>query len=127
MRHYMTVYLQYMKKLLSNSDKLEKNQISAMRHEILIQIKFMQHERLIHFLVVILIALLFFITIGFVLYFKSIGLILLCLLLLILLIPYIMHYYFLENTTQKFYILYNQLASLDDKADYPNTDEIGKF
>ncbi|MDE6005562.1 MAG: hypothetical protein K2G88_09280 [Oscillospiraceae bacterium] len=124
MRHYMTVYLQYVEKILNNSDKLELKQISALRREILVQIGFMQHERLVHFLVVILIALAFFITMGLLLYFKSIGLLLLSLLLLLLLIPYIAHYYFLENTTQKFYILYNKLASLDDKADYPNTDKI---
>ncbi|MDE6776765.1 MAG: hypothetical protein K2J25_02410 [Oscillospiraceae bacterium] len=127
MRHYMTVYLQYMEKLLNSSDKLNPEHISKLRREILVQIGFMQHERLVHFLVVILIGLVFFITMGLFLYFKSLGIALLCILLLLLLIPYILHYYFLENTTQKFYILYNKLASLDDKANYPNTDEMGKF
>ncbi|MDE5737633.1 MAG: hypothetical protein K2H93_04625 [Oscillospiraceae bacterium] len=127
MRHYMTVYLQYMEKLLNSSDKLNPEHISKLRREILVQIGFMQHERLVHFLVVILIGIVFFITMGLFLYFKSLGIALLCILLLLLLIPYILHYYFLENTTQKFYILYNKLASLDDKANYPNTDEMGKF
>ncbi|MBD5144286.1 MAG: hypothetical protein HDT22_11920 [Ruminococcus sp.] len=127
MRHYMTSYLQYMEKLLNSSDKLNPEHISKLRREILVQIGFMQHERLVHFLVVILIGLVFFITMGLFLYFKSLGVALLCILLLLLLIPYILHYYFLENTTQKFYILYNKLASLDDKANYPNTDQMGKF
>lgn len=123
----MTVYLRYIENLLNQQAKLDSAKISALRHEILIQIGFMQHERLVHFLVVILIGLAFFITMALLLYFKTPGLGLLCFLLLILLVPYIMHYYFLENTTQKFYILYNRLASLDDQADYPNTDEMGKF
>ncbi len=116
-----------MEKLLNSSDKLNPEHISKLRREILVQIGFMQHERLVHFLVVILIGLVFFITMGLFLYFKSLGVALLCILLLLLLIPYILHYYFLENTTQKFYILYNKLASLDDKANYPNTDQMGKF
>ncbi|MDE6087674.1 MAG: hypothetical protein K2G25_04745 [Oscillospiraceae bacterium] len=127
MRHYMTVYLQYMENLLQNPDSLNFAKISALRREILVQIGFMQHERLVHFLVVILIGLAFFLSMGFFLYFRTLGLGLLCALLLSLLIPYIWHYYFLENTTQKFYILYNRLAALDDQADYPNKDKIGDF
>lgn len=127
MRHYMTVYLQYMEKLLEHPESLSADRIQALRREILVQIGFMQHERLVHFLVVILIALAFFLSMGCFLYFRTLGLGLLCGLFLILLIPYIWHYYFLENTTQKFYILYNRLAALDDQADYPNTDKMGDF
>lgn len=127
MREYMINYLRYIENLLHQADNLDEERISALRHEILVQIGFLQHERLVHFLVVIVFALAFFIAMGLFLYFKTIGLALLCLLLLVLLIPYIGYYYFLENTTQKFYILYNKLASLDDKADYPNTDKMGKF
>lgn len=123
----MTVYLRYIENLLNQQANLDSAKISALRREILVQIGFMQHERLVHFLVVILVGLAFFITMALLLYFKTLGLGLLCFLLLVLLIPYIGHYYFLENTTQKFYILYNRLAALDDQADYPNTDKIGKF
>ena len=123
----MTIYLRYIENLLNQQANLDAAKISALRREILVQIGFMQHERLVHFLVVILIGLAFFITMAMLLYFKTLGLGLLCFLLLVLLIPYIGHYYFLENTTQRFYILYNRLASLDDQADYPNTDEMGKF
>ncbi|MDE6730014.1 MAG: hypothetical protein K2J71_04485 [Oscillospiraceae bacterium] len=127
MRHYMTVYLQYIENLLNDAEHLESAKIPVLRREILVQIGFMQHERLVHFLVVILIGLAFFLSMGCFLYFRTMGLGLLCGLLLILLIPYIWHYYFLENTTQKFYILYNRLAALDDQADYPNTDKMEDF
>ena len=31
-------------------------------------------------------------------------------LILVLLIPYIFHYYFLENTVQKMYVIYDRMA-----------------
>ncbi len=96
--------------------------IPALRQEVLTQIGFMQHERLIHFLVTMLFAILFLIALGILLFKPSLGMILLTLLLLGLLIPYIAHYYFLENTVQKFYVLYNSLAAMEDDIQYPNTD-----
>ena len=124
MKRYMTIYLHWLENKLKNTDTLSKEEISALRKEILVQIGFMQHERLVHFLVVILVGIAFFLTMGFYLYFKTAGLGLLCLMLLGLLAPYLGHYYFLENTTQKIYVLYNRVAVLDDGADYPNTDKI---
>ena len=48
-------------------------------------------------------------------------------LLLGLLVPYLLHYYFLENTTQRIYLLYNRLSALEDGIEYPNTDPDGKI
>ena len=84
----------------------------------------MQHERLIHFLVVILVGIAFFLTLGMCLYFQTAGLVILCVMLLGLLAPYLWHYYFLENTTQKIYVLYNRVAALEDHMNYPNTEKI---
>lgn len=42
----------------------------------------------------------------------SIGIYVLALLFLVLLIPYIKHYYFLENSVQKMYLIYNKLEQL---------------
>ncbi len=127
MRHYVTVYLQWLEELLSSPEQLEKIDISALRKEILVQIGFIQHERAVHFQVVILVGLAFFLTMGFCLYFHTIGLILLSVLLLGLFAPYIWHYYFLENSIQKIYILYNRVAALEDQIDYPNRDKMGQF
>ncbi len=124
MKRYMIIYLDWLTKKLEHADALSKTELSALRKEILVQIGFMQHERAVHFQVVILVGLAFFLTMGFYLYFKLTGLGLLCLILLVLLGAYLWHYYFLENTTQKFYVLYNRAAALDDGADYPNTDKI---
>ena len=64
---------------------------------------------------------------GLALYFRTTGLFLLDLLLLGMLVPYLLHYYFLENTTWRIYVLYNQLAALEDGIAYPNTDPDAKI
>lgn len=119
MRKYMIKYLEYLGEILKNPDE---HDIPTVRSEILVQIGFMQHERLIHFLVTMLFALLFLISVGILFFMQSLAMLLLTILLLALLIPYVAHYYFLENTVQKFYVLYNRIAALDDNTAYPNTE-----
>lgn len=124
MRHYMTAYERYLRDFLKAPDMA---QLPVLRREVLVQLGFMQHERLVHFLVCMLVGLVFFITLGLVLYFRTMGLGLLALLLLGMLVAYLAHYYFLENTTWRIYTLYNRLASLEDGIAYPNTDPDGKI
>ncbi len=124
MRRYMIAYLEWLTKKLQHPETLSTEEISSLRKEILVQIGFMQHERLIHFLVVILVGIAFFLTLGMCLYFQTAGLVILCVMLLGLLAPYLWHYYFLENTTQKIYVLYNRVAALEDHMNYPNTEKI---
>ena len=124
MRYYMTAYEKFLREFVKNPDK---NQLSAIRKEALVQIGFMQHERFVHFLVCILVGLAFFITMGLTLYYKTLALGMLSVLLLGLLAPYLWHYYFLENTTQRMYALYNKLSSLEEGITYPNTDPDGKI
>lgn len=124
MRHYITAYEKYLKHFLEKPDTVL---LPSVRREALVQIGFIQHERLVHFLVCILVGLAFLLVMGLVLYFRTIGLFLLDLLLLVLLVPYLGHYYFLENATQRLYVLYNQLAALEDTIAYPNTDPDGKI
>ncbi len=118
MRYYLTAYEAFLKAFLQDP---KQEDVARMRREALTQIGFFQHERLVHFLVCILVGLAFFIALGLALYFRTVGLFLLALILLGLLVPYLWHYYFLENTTQRIYVLYNQLAALDDGISYPNT------
>lgn len=123
-RYYMKAYENYLRSFTEHPDP---EKLSAVRKETLVQLGFMQHERFVHFLVCILVGLAFILVLGMVLYFRTIGLFLLDLLLLGLLAPYLWHYYFLENTTQRIYLLYNKLAALEDGTDYPNTDPDGKI
>ena len=75
----------------------------------LIQISFFQHERLIHLIVTVVFALLEMMSFLACVFAFSPGLVLLTLLILVLLIPYIRHYYILENGVQKMYQQYDQM------------------
>ena len=79
-------------------------------------ILFFQHERLIHLLVTMLFALLTFGSLFTFLVTGFLPVIALFVLFLALLIPYIFHYYHLENGVQQLYELYDQLKALrEDK------------
>ena len=80
--------------------------------EHLLKIQFYQHERLIHFLVTMLFALLFIITFLYSLNNFNWGILILTLLLFALLVPYIFHYYFLENSVQHMYDQHDQLVKM---------------
>ena len=90
---------------LENSKKATKEELESLYTWIL----FFQHERLIHLIVT------FFTGIGTILflfgalYFSNIGILLLFILTLCLFIPYIFHYYYLENGVQRLYDLYFDL------------------
>jgi hypothetical protein len=68
-----------------------------------------QHERLIHLLVTIFVGIIlsasFFITIIT----KKPDLVIFCIPLLFLFLGYLLHYRFLENTTQNWYLLEDQI------------------
>lgn len=66
-------------------------------------IKFMQHERLIHLLVTLAFAVKFVIVMIFTLIYPKTILLVIDGLLLILLVPYIFHYFKLENGVQELY------------------------
>ena len=82
--------------------------------EHLTQVAFFQHERLIHLIVTVLFAILEIMSIlGTVILATidkgNIALSIMTILLLVLLIPYIRHYYILENEVQKMYVQYDKL------------------
>lgn len=77
--------------------------------EHLVQISFFQHERLIHLIVTITFALMTMLALGVYLITGILAVIALLFLLLVLLVPYVMHYYLLENETQKMYEQYDQI------------------
>ena len=89
------------------SEEEKKREIDDM----LIQIGFFQHERLIHLIVTVTFALLTLIAILGTLITPQPALFILVLLLLVLLVPYVRHYYILENGVQKLYQYYDKIAS----------------
>ena len=96
------------------SEKAEKNEFSPEELEVLrqqasLQIAFFQHERLIHLIVTMTFALMTMITLAGICITGYLPLTALMVLLLVLLIPYIRHYYILENGTQTLYRYYDSL------------------
>lgn len=113
MRKYLTEYISYIEKVLEKSS-VDWEKIIA---EHLVKIQFFQHERIVHLLVTMLFALMTLGSmIGFVIT-SNVGLCALTGLFILLLIPYIRHYYFLENQTQRLYKIYDKLLEKTKNGD----------
>ena len=84
--------------------------------EHLVQVGFFQHERLIHLIVTVTFALLEMLAIVISVISDSLFTLLLPIVILILLIPYIRHYYILENEVQKMYGQYDRMRRLQQTA-----------
>lgn len=109
-------YRKYIDELLQTEEgNIDWQKISA---EHLVQIGFFQHERLIHLIVTVTFALLEMMSICMTLVSFSLFLGLLTLLLLVLLIPYIRHYYILENEVQKMYGQYDRMLEKQGLKSY---------
>ena len=92
-----------------NIEEQSEEEYGKMAQELLVQIGFFQHERLVHLIVTITFALLTMMSVIGVLLLMQPGLLVLTILLLVLLVPYVRHYYILENGVQKLYAYYDML------------------
>lgn len=110
--------LQYRKSI---DEWLEKTEQSAQvsqeilrdkMEEHLNQIGFFQHERLIHLIVTVTLALLEMLAIFLNVISDRLFSLLLPVVILILLVPYIRHYYILENEVQKMYVQYDRMLRI---------------
>lgn len=88
--------------------KLSKEEREALIAQLLTQIQFFQHERLIHLIVTHMFAVITIVTLVAMCYFQTITMLILMILEIGLLFPYIVHYYHLENGTQKLYTYYDR-------------------
>ena len=87
----------------------------AVIQEHLVQISLFQHERLVHLLVTLAFAVMELTTIFTATLAPSPLTAALAMLLLVLLVPYIVHYYFLENETHKLYAQYDRMLERQHK------------
>jgi hypothetical protein len=87
--------------LKENSPDTDWNSICA---DMLTRIGFYQHERLIHLIVTVLFSLMLILCLAATTAAWQFGIAAAA--LMVLEIPYILHYFFLENSTQKLYKLY---------------------
>ena len=91
------------------SGEIQVDSWEELLEEHLIQIGFFQHERLIHLMVTLTFAILAFATILVEIVTSYLPLTAVFFLLIVLLIPYIKHYFLLENKTQKMYEQYDEM------------------
>ncbi len=114
-------YIAFIEAWLKNAEATGDRE--PVRKALLTEISFWQHERLIHLLVTILFALLTMAVLLTSLFYPSWGLLALFVMLLILLIPYIRHYYILENGVQKLYTLYEEILLQEDDKCLPKLND----
>ncbi|WP_295156657.1 hypothetical protein [uncultured Ruminococcus sp.] len=105
MTEYLTNYRKYILACLDDKD-CDFTQLLDYHTEKLHQF---QHERLIHLIVTVLFAVCTVVTILAAAVFEAVMLLPLAVLLLVLLVPYIKHYFFLENTVQLLYKDYDAI------------------
>lgn len=92
---------------LQGMDDAKRRQIAG---ELLVQIGFFQHERLVHLIVTVTFAILTVLSLLGCVLEPQPAMFALTVLFLVLLIPYIRHYYILENGVQKLYTYYDCLT-----------------
>jgi len=113
MRTYLNLHEEFVKAAIRGDyGVMPWAEVSAFHKE---QLARMQHERLIHLMVTLSMALFMLLAIGFSIVHPSLGGAVLSTLLLILVSAYIVHYFRLENGVQRWYHLANRLDQLAGK------------
>lgn len=110
MKNEIKDYITEIKQKISTGDVTEN-----LAEEMLIRIGFYQHERLVHLIVTMTFATMTVISFFMLASAASLLTVGLSLLFLALTVPYVMHYYFLENSVQEMYRLYYEVKRLIKK------------
>ncbi len=122
-KNYVATMMKLANEMAVEKGSSKQNKDEVLR-EMLVQIGFFQHERLLHLIVTVLFAFLtiFTMTAACFLDHCYYGMLfcLLSVVCMILLVPYIHHYYVLENSVQKLYEIYDAIRDVrkvdNDKA-----------
>lgn len=107
MRKKIKQYVKQVDEWLANPPEGVDYEKEQKKH--LIQIQFFMHERLVHEIIMVLFALVTVMVFIATVLWPQWVFVALLLALLILLIPYIMHYYVLENSVQYMYEQYDEM------------------
>lgn len=107
-------YLTYIDKLLESEDESINWEEEMKKH--LVQVAFFAHERLIHLIVTVTFAILTVIVFLYTFSNFSISMLLLIFMLLVLMVPYIKHYFLLENSVQDMYEQYDKMQAKVGKS-----------
>ena len=114
-------YMNYVNRLLESSEECDWEE-EMQKH--LVQIAFFAHERFIHLVVTVLFALMTTMVFLYTFHNFTIPLLLLLILLMGLLVPYIKHYFVLENSVQD---MYEQYDKMQEKAGKTSFVRKGKY
>lgn len=107
MTEYLTAYMKSVEEKLGKCSSMKEWQKIFDEHKD--KIVFMQHERIVHFLVTMMFALILTILICTLLFTQNLAILILVTIMVVLIAFYIKHYYFLENTVQKMYKVYDAM------------------
>ena len=107
MINYMKRHERYVKEMLEKTPNRETLLNLLAYHDK--QIQWLQHERLVHLIVMLSVCLFLLLSLGFTIVNPSLPCIILSTLLMILSVAYVFHYYRLENGVQRWYSLSNQI------------------
>lgn len=103
-------YLEHLRLFLEGEHSCEE--YTAEVERLRVRIGFFSHERIVHMFIMLAFAIFFLMTFFAALTIGNTGIYVLAALFLVLLVPYIRHYYFLENSVQKMYLIYNDIERL---------------
>ena len=109
-------YMAHINKLLETEDTSIDWEEEMKKH--LVQIAFFAHERFIHLIVTVTFAILAMLAFLYTYSNFSIPMLLLVLMLLVLLVPYIKHYFLLENSVQDMYEQYDKMQEKAGKKSF---------
>ncbi len=113
MRRRLKSYLEYLEGI--DYERLSAEELSKLKEDLLIQTGFFQHERLIHLIVTVFFALFTITAIVLTVFTGEMTAAVLSGAFFVLLVPYIAHYYFLENGVQKLYSYYDKILKVETK------------
>ena len=109
MTKYLTEYMEKVARRLAECNNLAELEVILAEH--LDKIAFMQHERIVHFLVTMMFSLILCLFAAVLIFKTSLEAAIIVLMVMVLVGFYIKHYFFLENTVQKMYKVYDEILA----------------
>ena len=112
MKKYIQAYMNEINNFINNElSSADAERIYEVLEEFEIKISYFQHERLIHLIVTVLFAVLEIMAISVCLISPQLAAVVFSIMFLVLLVPYVMHYYLLENSVQEMYKMRDKIVT----------------
>ncbi len=108
MGNKLKAYIKGLRSFLESGQEIED--VESFKRELIREIQFWQHERFVHLIVTFLFAIVTVAVLLTIVFKATIALFVLFIMLLVLLVPYIKHYFVLENGVQTLYVIYEEVC-----------------